>query len=392
MFARDGSRPARAPDSRRASAGGTPGALGERPRIAPTLPLTVQTLSRLQSVAGNQAASIVVQRQPNAGVKPMQRQAEGKPAPPRSVEEAIDRRRLQEFDPNALDHWTFAEWLETTEMSSEVKGVFHRWSWDRHIKSMFRWGEIRSKQLGHYKGGTFGVFTKRRDEKGPPPRQPGWWTKSLAVGAFDYAVGLGKGVVHGGRYGVAFTKAAIFGDEGDLRSLLADDAAFLMLIGSLLANPIDTAAKVAAGYTAIVASERYLTKDEVEKIKTSIVSNLPETAWKMVGKHLVKKAAISAITPIIAARIGPLVTNELIRRGAAKAKGAPLMILSVLGMMEDARAASLRLKAKYPSLYAHLQQDNLHMAWVLVEPHEAEIRAEITEQLDQGALPVGRSR
>jgi hypothetical protein len=75
------------------------------------------------------------------------------------------------------------------------------------------------------------------------------------------------------------------------------------------------------------------------------------------------------------------VSSELLKKVAGKVKGAPLLVLSILGMMDKAGEASKELQDRYPALYRYLEADGLHMAWFLVASLEKELRKPLESQL-----------
>jgi hypothetical protein len=154
-------------------------------------------------------------------------------------------------------------------------------------------------------------------------------------------------------------------------------------------GPVEVATKIAAGYSAVIAARRYLTKEQEQQLKQAAGGAIPNLVQELIGKQLAKKLLIAvAISPLIE-RLATRIANEVIKRGLAKAKGAPLLVLSVLGMLDKAHSAAGRLKEEDPLLYRYLESDGLHIAWFLVEEPLREVRKQLEQEL---ANQVGRAR
>lgn len=223
-------------------------------------------------------------------------------------------------------------------------------------------------------------YRSTRPQSGFKPGEAvGELVKTVVVGGVEYVVDLGRGVLHIGRYGKA-TVVAIW-DPSELKDLTSNDIAFIDLIYRIVTNPEKVLETIITGFAAAMAAERELSEEQKQKGKQLAQEAAAEFGQKQLGKWLVQKALITALVGPLMRRIVARVSSELAKKVVSKAKGAPLMALSVLGLMEKAGEASKRLKKRYPLLYNHLEPEGLHIAWFLIEPHEVELRRQIEAEL-----------
>ena len=106
------------------------------------------------------------------------------------------------------------------------------------------------------------------------------------------------------------------------------------------------------------------------------------------GRMVIGKHIATLLARRIAARIAATQTFKLLatRLGVSAAAGAtgigiPITLLMIQGTLERAGQASRRLAADHPKLYALLKQQELDMAWFLIEPHLDELRAQFVEKI-----------
>jgi hypothetical protein len=343
----------------------------------------------LQRRAGNRAVTALVARQRLRQRRgPLDRIDKcyvGEPAVPHSLADAIRRRQIDPASTDAaqhLPHFDFVEWLGTQGLDREDQARFVNWSWEIHLEDLAE--EHRRNIQGEdlfpadhpWK---YPTTVPRDPSKLAKPRRRGQWLKAVVMGGVEYVVDLGRGVVHIGRYGKASIKA--IWDPSELQELTNNDLAFIALVGRVFTEPVEVMTRIAAGYSAAIAAQKYLTKDQEDQLKEAAAGAIPNLVEKLIGKQLAKKLIIAvAVGPLIE-KLAARVTNEIIKRGLAKAKGAPLLVLSILGMLDKAHTSARRLKRDDPLLYRYLESDGLHIAWFLVEEPLKEVRKQLEKSL-----------
>lgn len=221
--------------------------------------------------------------------------------------------------------------------------------------------------------------SRRRQSGFKPGEAMAGLLKHVVVGGVEYIVDLGRGALHVGRYAKA-TVIAIW-DPSELKQLARDDVAFIAMVYRLLRHPRESVERIALGYAAVLAVKNKLSPREQEQVRASVAARLPETVQKLLGKMIAKKIVITALVQPLLAKISARLQSSLAKKFVSKLKGAPLLALSVLGIMDKAHTARGRLEADNPLLYAYLEAHDLEMAWFLVEPHLAEIKPQIEAKL-----------
>ena len=350
-------------------------------------PAGAMRVLRLQRSVGNRAVTVLVQRQPlRQRRRPLDvigQCVEGEIPEPRSLADAIQRRQIDPDAPEAmqhLPHFDFVQWLGTQGFEQRDRARLVGWSWEVHLEHLERQRErmLRGEDLVRGPYGQ-GRVVPRDPAKFARPRRRGEWLKAVVIGGVEYVVDLGRGVVHVGRYGKASVKA--IWDPSELEELTDNDLAFFSLVLRVFTEPVEVVTKIATGYSTALAARHWLTKEQEEQVKQAASGAIPNLVKELIGKHLAKKLIISIVMGPLIEKLAARVTNEVIKRGLAKAKGAPLLILSLLGMLDKAHTAARRLKEEEPVLYRYLEPDGLHIAWFLVEEPMKEVRKELEKSL-----------
>jgi hypothetical protein len=309
---------------------------------------------------------------------------EGEVPAPHSLADAIRRRQIDPVSsPDAAQHLPnldFIQWLATQDLEWRDRLRLVQWSWEIALDDL---AEEHERMLSGESLERNFYFEGRMRPNDPSklarPRRRGEWLQSFVVGGVEYIVDLGRGVLHVGRYGKAAIKATW--DPSELEELTSNDLAFFALILRVFTEPTEIVGKIGTGYAAALAARHWLTEEQEQQVKQAASAAIPDLVKELIGKQLTKKLLIGTVVGPVMEKLAVKVTNEVIKRGMAKARGAPLLILSVLGMLDKAGAAAGCLKDKYPVLYRYLEPDGLHIAWFLVEEPMEDIRKELQDEL-----------